>query len=395
MATQEGPLADLKVLDLSEGVAGPFCTKLMGAMGAEVLKVERPGLGDEARSMPPFYHDEPGIEKSGLFLYLNTNKRSITLNLEEPAGRAILRRFVSWADVVIEDFKPGTLEQWGLDYAALEKTNPRVILTSISGFGQDGPYRDYEATDLVAMALGGILYITGEQAREPLKIGGQPSLYFSGLSAFAGSLIAVYYQEATGQGQHVDISMMEAIGTAQMYSALSYAYKKENRLRVQDFSPMFKAKDGYVGMMYRQPNWEDLCHWIGRPGMLEDERFRDFASRQAHMQELNAIVGDWVKDQSKADVYHTGQALRMPFGYICDAKDLMESPQYQDRGYFIQIEHPATGALTYPGMPLRMGDLEWDIQRAPLLGEHNEEVYCSQLGYTKQDLVVLRSARII
>ena len=113
------------------------------------------------------------------------------------------------------------------------------------------------------------------------------------------------------------------------------------------------------------------------------------------MQELNAIVGDWVKDQSKADVYHTGQALRMPFGYICDAKDLMESPQYQDRGYFIQIEHPATGALTYPGMPLRMGDLEWDIQRAPLLGEHNEEVYCSQLGYTKQDLVVLRSAGII
>lgn len=395
MMTREGPLADLKVLDLSVGVAGPFCTKLMGAMGAEVLKVERPGLGDKARSMPPFYHDAPGIETSGLFLYLNTNKRSITLNLEEPAGRAILRRFVSWADVVIEDFKPGTLEQWGLDYPALEKANPRVILTSISGFGQDGPYRDYEATDLVAMALGGILYITGEQAREPLKIGGQPSLYFSGLSAFTGSLIAVYYQEATGQGQHVDVSMMEGIGTAQMYAALSYAYKKENRLRVQDFAPMFQAKDGYVGMMYRQPNWEDLCHWIGRPGMLEDERFRDFASRQAHMQELNAIVGDWVKDQSKADVYHTGQALRMPFGYICDAKDLIESPQYQDRGYFIQIEHPATGALTYPGMPLRMGDLEWDIQRAPLLGEHNEEIYCSQLGYTKQDLVVLRGAGII
>lgn len=395
MADTGYPLAGLRVLDLSSGVAGPFCTKIMGAMGAEVLKLEKPGLGDEARSMPPFYHDEPDLEKSGLFLYLNTNKWSATLNLEEPAGRAMFKRLVATAHVVVEDFKPGVMEHWGLGYAELEKINPKIILTSVTGYGQDGPYRDYESTDLVASALGGILYITGEQAREPLKIGGQPMLYFAGLGAWLGTMSAVHYQEATGQGQHVDVSIMDAVGVAQMYSALSYAYRKENRGRVQDFSPLFKAKDGYVGMMYRQQNWEDICHWIGRPDLIDDPKFNNFTGRQENMQELNAIVAEWIKDQPKAEIYHTGQALRMPLGFISDARDLLESPQYIDREYFIQVDHPATGPVTYPGMPIKMTGMEWHIKRAPLLGENNEDIFCNMLGYTKQDLGVLRAAGII
>ena len=395
MAESGYPLSGLRVIDLTSGVAGPFCTKLMGAMGADVLKVERPGLGDAARSLPPFYHDEPGIEKSGLFLYLNTNKWSITLNLEEPAGRAMLRRLVATADVVLEDSKPGTMESWGLGYADLEKINPKVILTSISGYGQDGPYRDYEHTELVTAALGGILYITGEQAREPLKIGGQPMLYFTGLGAWLGTMAAVHYQERTGEGQHVDISIMDAVGVAQMYSALSYAYRKENRGRVQDFSPLFQTKDGWVGMMYRQQNWEDICNWIGRPDLIDDQKFNNFTGRQENMAELNAIVADWIKDHSKADIYHTGQALRMPLGYICEAPDLIESPQYIEREYFVQVDHPATGPVTYPGMPIKITGIQWNIKRAPLLGEQNEEVYCGMLGYTKQDLGVLRAGGII
>lgn len=395
MADLPRPLTDLKVLDLSEGIAGPFCTKLMGAMGADVLKVERPGWGDIARSMPPFFHDAPHPEGSGLFLYLNTNKRSITLNLEEPAGRAICRRLAAWADVLIEDFRPGAMDTWGLGYADLEQINPRLVYTSISDFGQTGPYRDYEGSDIVGLALGGLLYITGESDKPPLRMGGQPAQYFTGLSAFTGALIAVHYQEATGQGQQVDAAMMDGIAVAQMYSALTYAYKKENRGRIQDFAPMFRARDGFVGVMYRQQNWEDFCHLIGRPELVEDPRFHDTTARRANMQELNAIVGEWIKDQPKAELYHTAQAMRMPFGYICSAADLLESPQYQARGYFIQVDHPATGPLTYPGMPLRMGEIPWDITRAPLLGEHNEAVYCGQLGYSKEDLGRLRGVGVI
>lgn len=389
------PLTGLKVLDLSEGVAGPFCTKLLGALGADISKVERPGTGDAARSYPPFFHDQPHLEQSGLFLYLNTNKRSITLNLEHSTGQVVCRRLVEWADVVVESFKPGALEAWGLAYPTLERINPRVVLTSITYFGQDGPYRDFEATDIVTLALGGLLYITGDGDREPLKMGGQPAQYFAGLSAFSGTLMAVYHQEATGEGQHVDVSHLDGIAVAQMYSALNYAYKKENRGRLQEFAPVYRAKDGHVGVMYRQANWEDFCHLMGCPELVDDPRFRDMTSRRDHIGELNVIVGEWIKAQDKAQLYHTAQALRMPFGYICTAKDLLESPQYQERGYFVELEHPFTGPLAYPGMPVKMGDIPWDLTRAPLLGEHNEEVYCHELGYSKEDLVRLRGLDII
>lgn len=388
------PLAGLKVLDLTQGIAGPFATKLMAAMGADVLKIEPPGVGDVARSYPPFYRDEPDKDKSGFFLYLNTDKRSVTLNLKEPAARNILRRLAADVDVVMEDFKPGTLASWGLDYCTLEGINPRVVLTSVTGFGQDGPYRDWGATDIVGLAMGGLLYITGDNDKPPLKLGGNPADYFAGLSAFTGTLIAVHYQEETGVGQWVDVGMMDTIAVAQMYSALTYAYKKEVRGRVQDFAPMFRARDGFVGVMYRQQNWEDFCHLIGRPELAEDPRFFDMTARREHMKELNAIVAEWIGRQPKAELYHTAQAMRMPFGYICDARDLLESPQYQSRDFFIELDHPATGPLTYPGMPLRMTGVSWCARRAPLLGEHNEEVYC-RLGYDRRDLVLLRSAGII
>lgn len=395
MPETAAPLRDLKVLDLSQGVSGPFCTKLMGAMGADVVKVEPARGGDVARGQPPFLADDPHPEKSGLFLYLNTDKRSVTLDVAEPAGREIALRLMEWADIVIEDFHPGQLAEWGLGYEAASGVNSAVVYVSVSPFGQDGPYRDYKSSDLVALALGGLLRITGDADREPLRIGGQPAQYITGFAAFSGALIAVYHRVATGQGQHVDVSTHEAMAVAQMYASITYAYKGENRDRVNAFAPMFRVKDGHVGVMYRQQNWADFCTMLERPDLTEDPRFKDQSARRDNAEELNAIVGEWMATQPKEELYHRAQAQQMPFGYICDAQDLVESAQYQSRGYFIEIDHPVAGTLTYPGMPFRWGDQPWETRRAPLLGEHNAEVYGELLGYGTDELVQLRASGVI
>ena len=223
MPDPPAPLDDVRVLDLSEGVAGPFGTKLLAALGAGVVKVEPPGRGDLARSRPPFPGDDPHPETSGLFLYLNTSKRSVTLDLTQASGRALCRRLVEWADVVVEGFAPGRLDQWGLGYQALEAVRPGIVLVSVTDFGQNGPYRDWEASDLTALALGGSLYIAGRADRESIKIGGRPAQFFAGLSAFSGAMVALHYRDAGGEGQHVDVAMHEGIATAQEYPGAAWA----------------------------------------------------------------------------------------------------------------------------------------------------------------------------
>jgi len=388
------PLDGVRVVDFSQGVSGPFASKLMAIMGADVVKVEPPG-GDEARSLPPFLGDDPHPEKSGLFLYLNTNKRGVTLDLDQPSGRAIARKLIQWADIVIQDNAPADAPARGLAYEQVEQANPRAVLVSTTAFGQDGPYRDYQSSDLVELALGGLLYITGEPDREPLRMGGQPSSYFAALSAFSGALIALYSRDATGEGQHVDVSALEGIATAQMYSGLNYEYLHVDRERANSLAPLFPAKDGYVGVMYRQPDWTEFCTMMGRPDMITDERFRDVTARRVHQEELNNIVGRWIKEQPKEELYHRAQRKRMPFGYICDARDLIQSAQYIERNFFQQIEHPVAGTLTYPGMPMRWGDDQWELRPAPTLGQHNTEVYADLLGYTPEEIVLLRAEQVI
>ena len=392
--TTAAPLAGLHVLDLTQGIAGPFGAKMMAVMGADVIKVEPPG-GDIARTQPPFLGDDPHPEKSGIYLYLNTNKRGVTLDIAQAAAHGILHRLYGWADVVFEDAAPGWLDARGLGYRALERVNTRAVMVSVTPFGQYGPYRDYQATDLVTLALGGLLYISGEPAREPLKIGGHPSEYLAGLSAFSGALIALYHRDATGEGQHVDIAQMEGIASAQGYSSLGHSYIHEERRRMNSFAPMFRAKDGFVGTMYRQENWADFCEMMGRPDLVDDPRFADQSARRDNAGDLNAIVAPWMAEQPKEAIYHAGQAKRIPVGYICDPADLMASAQYRVRNYFTTLDHPVTGPLQYPGMPMRWGEDTWDLRRAPLLGEHNREIYCGLLGYTPDELVLLRSARTV
>ena len=385
------PLAGVRVLELAQGVAGPWCGKLLAALGADVVKVEPPG-GDPARHTPPFYQDVPGPERSLLFLYLNTGKRSAVLDVTSPQGREALERLLGWADVVVESFGPREAAALRLDYATLAAAHPRLVVTSLTPFGQWGPYAAWQATDLVALALGGLLYICGDPEREPLAPGGEPASYLAALSAFTGTLAALAWAEGTGEGQQVDVSAMEVAAFSQMYSAITYAYTGQLRRRQRDFTPLFEARDGQVGILYhRQAYWAGVCRLLERPDLEHDPRFATEAARRDHSAALRALVQEWVRDKSRAEVYHRGQALRVPVGYVCYPWDLLESPQYRARGYFVEVEHPTHGRALYPGFPFRLGEgASPNPGRAPLLGEHTEAVVAGALGLEQGEATPLR-----
>ena len=390
MWSQELPLTGVRVLDLSQGIAGPYSTKLMAHLGAEVIKIERPSTGDVTRAIPPFYQDKAHPDTSGLFLYLNLGKKGVTLNLAHRAGRGLMKELAKSAQVMVEGFTPGTQDSRGCGYASLEVINPSLVLASITPFGQTGPYRDYADSDLVLQALGGLIYTTGSPDREPLKIGGNPAYYLAAVHAFSGIMGALWYAERAGAGQHLDIAIVECMAQNAIYSSLSFDLTGQVLKRQEDRTPVFQTRDGYVGFMMRQQNWPELCRILDRPEWEGDPRFADEPARQQHRKELNQAVEVAVRELEKAKVYHQAQEQRIPAGYVCTAPDLLASPQYQDREFFETVDHPATGTLTYPGVPWKMGDLPSAMGRAPLLGEHNEEILGGQLGLSSRKLATLK-----
>lgn len=397
----EQALAGIKVLDLTHYIAGPYCTKMLADYGAEVTKIERPGIGDGARRMGPFFGDDPHPEKSGLFLYLNTNKRSITLNLKSEAGVTMFKELVKDSDILVENFSPRVMPSLGLDYQNLEKLNPRVVMTSISNFGQSGPYRDYKATEIVADAMGGWMTVIGHPQREPLKAGGNQAQFVTGLFGGIGTMTAVHAQETTGIGQHVDISIMDAIVCIQMGTTQSYSYQGHIAKRVGNAVPappssILPCKDGYVvvvAVSVRQ--WQTLCHWMGMPELIEDPRFLTMAHRLQNLDELHAILISWLGEHTEEELLREAQKRRLPFGIPASSERLLNSRHLNERGYFVDVEHPATGKVRYPGAQFKMGGVPYELKRAPLLGEHNEEVYCDRLGYSKSDLVRLREQEVV
>ena len=393
---REKAMAGVKVLDLTHYVAGPYCTKVMADYGADVIKVERPGSGDGARRMGPFVGDIPHSEKSGLFLYLNTNKRGITLNLKSEAGRGIFRELVRDADVLVENFSPGVMPALGLDYESLEKTNPGLVMTSISNFGQTGPYRDYKATELVLDGIGGWSAIIGHPDREPLKPGGYQAQFVAGQFAAIGAVTAFFGQELTGTGQHLDVSIMDAVLYIQMNITSMFSYNAMIRKRAGNrvWPPpgsILPCKDGYIGAIaVTTQQWETLCHWMEMPELMEDPRFLTAAHRGENADDLDAVLISWLMDHEEDELLREGQKRRLPFAVPASTKRLLESAHLRERAYFVEVDHPVAGKIEYPGAQFKLGDLPYGLRPAPLLGEHNEEVLCGRLGYSKRDLVTLR-----
>lgn len=399
MSTASLPLSGCLVLDLSQGVCGPFCTRIAADLGADVVKIERPGLGDPARRVPPFRGHAPHLETGAWFLYLNGNKRSVTLDLKSATGVRLFRELARAADAVVESFRPGAMERFGLEYSSLAAVNPRVVMLSISSFGQSGPYRDYAASHAALLALSGYLYGVGEPGREPLQLGQHLGLMFAGQRAAMALLAALAARSRSGRGQHVDFSIMEALHdclqapTASISMMGRYPHERlGNR-----FPGVFKCLDGYVGMnALTQQQWEGLCLLIGRPELAEDPRLQTREGKYAHGDDVRAVVGEWVKDKTCIEIFSAGQELRVPIGLAPTVGELPDLPQHRERQAFSSLVHPAAGEVLVPGPPFRMP--RSPLRRlgpAPRLGEHTQEVLCGRLGLSLEELARLKRHGVI
>jgi crotonobetainyl-CoA:carnitine CoA-transferase CaiB-like acyl-CoA transferase len=403
-ATVDQALSDVRVLDLTHHLAGPYCTKLLADYGADVIKVERPGSGDVARSMGPFFRDQPHIEKSGLFLYLNTNKRSITLNLKTETGRNILEKLASRAEIVVESFSPRVMPSLGLDYETLERINPKLVMTSISNFGQTGPYRNFKASDIIEYGMGGEMCSTGWPDRYPLKLGGTVVLFSASLVAAAATMGAFYGSRYRGMGQHVDVSIMETqMGTVDRRapSLIAYQYCNDINLRsppagfgLELVPPFNPCADGYFNCTVGIVFWDRLVRMLGDP-RFEDSRYSPPWSDAALKAEFDETWIPWCMERSKGEIAQTMQDAEIVCTPINDASDVLADPQLAEREFMVEIDHPSTDRIKYPGAPFKMSETPWRVtRRAPMLGEHNDEVY-GDLGYSKDDLMMLSEANVI
>lgn len=397
----ERALEGVKVLDLTHHLSGPYCTKLLADFGAEVLKVERPG-GDPTRRVGPFLNDDIDPEKSLVFAYLNTSKQSITLNLKSEKGMSVLKSLIAESDVLVENFAPRVMPSLGLDFEALQKINPGLVLTSISNFGQTGPYRDYKAADIIEYAMGGLMYISGAYDREPLKHAFNQAQFKAGTDGASATLMAMYHQRLTGEGQHVDISIQEAVATGLRDVVNNFTYSGAVRRRQPnhsgDLSRLRASSDGHLipnpgigaGL-----NWEVMVDFMGVPE-LGDDKFNTPSARLVNAEELGQILDDYFIKQNKYERFYAAHEKRFIFGVVQSPEEVMADPQFEARNFFVDIDHPVLGTLKYPGAPFEMSGTPWEARSpAPTLGQHNQEIIGQRLGHTPEDLAQMRANAII
>ena len=402
-------LTGLKVIELADFIAGPYCAKLLADFGAEVVKIEKPGTGDEARQRGPFPDHLPDPEKSGLFLYLNTNKLSITLDIETVTGQHILKEVLKTADILVEDRPPAQMETLGLNYESLHKINPALIVVSITAFGQTGPYRDYKGYAINASALGGQTVCAGEPGREPLT----PPLclghYQSGTAGATAAMGAVFAREVNGNGQHVDISEAQVWATLHTGNQeSSFIMHGMKRMRWGHRTPgvypytILPCKDGFMSMIAIQGyQWKRFLELLGDGQVPEwyanDPRFQD--RRQISLKyadEMDGRLAPWLTARTKQEIYKLCIEKRVPFAPVRNMAEVVNDAHLKARDYFVEINHPVAGTFKYPGAPGKLSETPWAVDSpAPLLGQHNEEIYCKRLGYSKEKLETLRTGGII
>jgi crotonobetainyl-CoA:carnitine CoA-transferase CaiB-like acyl-CoA transferase len=400
-------LSDITILDFTHHISGPYCTKLLADYGAEVIKIERPGSGDPARTIGPFPKDVPHLEKSGTFLHLNTNKRSVTLDLNSESGREIVLKLAQRADIVVESFRPGIMAGFGLDYSALASVNPALVVTSISNFGQTGPYRDWRASELIFYGMGGELYSTGLASREPVKMGATVGLYQAGAIAAYASLSASFTARETGAGEHIDISIMETQAGSidrRMSMLLAYQYNAEISGRAVDGNDgfggypngVYPCADGYFQITGGTRYFSRIVEMLGNPEELQDARWYtpEAQSDSELAGEFDAIFYPWILERTKSEVWSEAQKAKVLSGPLNTMEDIANDKVFQSRDVFTKIEHPVAGELTYPGRPFIMEHTPWSIRRpAPRLGEHTGEVQ-SELGYSPTEISSFREEGI-
>lgn len=396
------PLDGLSVLDISEGVPGPFCAKLLGDLGADVVKVEPPGRGDSSRSLAPATNGDTtgGDTTSGTFFFMNTSKRGVTLDLDSERGRELLGELLPRYDIVVAGETEGELAARGLGYAQLQRWNPNVILTTISGFGSEGPYAGYRWSHLIACAVGGWTNNCGVPDREPLQAGGAIAETFAGAFAAAGTLIAALGRDAHGGSEHVDVSAQEAALAAALFPTLSYEYRGVVGVRNSHRGPgpsfILPTMDGHVGVnVLTGAQWDLLCQFFGRQDMLEDPRFAP-GQRYLHADEAREEFAPLLVDRTAEDVFHDGQTWRVPFGLVPDLEGIANFLPHQEREFFVELDHPSEGdAVAVPGVPFKSTATEPVAGPPPAIGEHNEHVFGELLGLSASEIAELSREGVI
>ena len=391
-------LDDIKILGITNWAAGAFAEQLLADMGAEVVRVERPGTGDDARQVSPQFN---GV--STVYLYPNRNKKSITLNLKDSAGVAMLKQLVADYDVIIENNRPGTMEKFGLDYDTLRAINPRVILTSISGYGQTGPYRDRPAYDMNVQALSGLMSFTGAPEGPPLRTGAALCDYLAGLNAAYATLVAIVDRMRTGEGQRIDVSLFESTVAILGVGLLDYLLlgrvrpRDANRWGSMMPSNTYKCSDGWVQISANtQVQWERLARALGFPDGTSDPRFATDTARWENREVLDQVVADWAAGMNAADLVRKLSEAGVPCGPVNTVEDLVTDAQFKARNCVAEVEHPTAGTLKLVAPMPRLSRTPGQVRTAPpLLGEHNAEVFARHLGIGDEELARLKEAGVI
>lgn len=395
----DAPLSGITVVDLTQFEAGPSCTEALAWHGADVIKVEEPRRGDPGRLS---ISERPDMD-SLYFILLNANKRSVTCNLKSEAGKGLLRRLIERADVVVENFAPGTIEKLGFGWDEVRAINPRCIFAQVKGFADDGPHADFRSFDMIAQATGGVMSITGEPDGRPIRPGATIGDTGTGLHLAVSVLSAVIQRSRTGRGQRVRVAMQDAMlnfcrVTFSRQQLLDHAAPRlGNQAATGAPAGVFPCKGGgpndfcYIFVQRDiEAHWQRFCAAIGRRDLLDDPRFADGHRRMAHRAELEREVTAWTLERTKQEVMDTVGGAGVPAGAVNDIRELLESEDMRRRGIVSTVRHRDRGEVAIPGWPVRMSDNPVRTEGAPLLGEHSEEVYGELLGLGAEEVARLR-----
>ena len=410
-------LESFRVLDLTDE-NGFLCGRILADLGADIIKVEKPG-GGKARNIGPFYQNIPHPEKSLYWFAYNLNKRGITLNIETKDGQQIFRRLVKASDFVIESFPVGYMHKLGLDYSALSKINPRIILTSITPFGQTGPYKHYKASDIVGMAMGGLMYITGTPERPPVRITFPQAYLQASAHAAAATMIAHYYRETSGEGQHVDVSMQQCVVWGLANAISLWELNRMILKRVGSYLSgrwtgtkqrlVWQCKDGYVlyvvmGGAFGAKTNRGIVQWMEEEGMTNEflqkmdwDAFDMAKQTQEQQDKVEEPIARFFLKHTKAELYEGAFKRGIMLAPVSSPKDIIENAQLKARDFWVNVEHPELGiTVSYPGAFIKASETPCVIKRrAPLIGEHNLEVYEGELGLSRAEICALKQADVI
>ena len=393
-----GPLNGIRVLDLTRVLAGPYATMILRDLGAEVIKIEQPGVGDEARGVGPF--------KNGVSLYfmsINRGKKSITLNLRTERGKKIFWDLMNQSDIVIENFRLGAMKRLGLDYESIKPHNPKIIYAACSGFGQTGPYSTRGAYDMIIQAMGGIISITGEPGRPPVRVGASIGDMTAAMYTVIGILSALHHRERTGEGQLVDVAMLDCQVAILENAIARYMATGETPQplgsRHPSFTPFesFETRDGYVVLAIGNNNlWEKFCAEVGCSELIHDERFKTNALRTENYNELRPILANIMKTRPTDQWVEEMEKAGIPCGPINAVDKVVQQPQIQAREMIVEVEHNSAGKVQMAGIPIKLSSTPGKIEApAPDLGEHTSAVLSELLGLNDEEIKKLREDDVI